>query len=140
MVGAGGWAVRKGRSYGTIIVDLRRAGGRSTSCRIAPEVPSARVAAPPAAGRGGGPGPLHGSHARAVTAAAPGALQVADRWHLLLNMRQAVERWRAHSHGRLRRRPALEDDHRPSRRLRSFKRTEPEIAAGVESRARCRAV
>ena len=46
-----------------------------------------RVAAPPPQDHHRGPGPLHGSHARAVTAAAPGALQVADRWHLLLDMR-----------------------------------------------------
>ena len=51
-------------------------------------------------------------------------------------MRQAVERWLARSHGRLRRLPALEDDRQPSRRLRAFRRTDPEIAAGVGGRAR----
>jgi len=50
----------------------------------------------------------------AATAGAPTAVQVADRWRLLLNMRQALERWLARSHARLRRLPALPDgDGRP---------------------------
>lgn len=46
-------------------------------------------------------------YTRAVGAAAPDAVQVADRWHLLLNARQATERWLAAIHGRLRQLPAV---------------------------------
>ena len=137
VVGIDDWAIRKGRSYGTIIVDLERRrpldllpdrSGSSLAAWLRRHPRVAVVARDRST-----------EYTRAMTAAAPGALQVADRWHLLLNMRQAVERWLARSHGRLRRLPALEDNHRPGRRRRAFKRTEPEIAAGVESRARWRA-
>ena len=138
VVGVDDWAVRKGRSYGTIIVDLERRrpldllpdrSGPTLSAWLRRH-PRIEVVARDRSTE----------YARAVTAAAPGALQVADRWHLLHNMRQAVERWLARSHGRLRRLPALDDDRRPGRRLRAFKRTDPELAAGVESRARWRAL
>ena len=94
------------------------------------------VVAPSPRDRRRGPGPLDGSHARAVTAGAPGALQVADRWRRLLNIRQAVERWPARSHARLRRLPAVGGGCRPGRRLCAFRRTDAEIAVGAESRAR----
>jgi transposase len=41
-------------------------------------------------------------YARAAAAGTPKARQVADRWHLLLNARQMVERWLTGTHARLR--------------------------------------
>ena len=41
-------------------------------------------------------------YARGIAAGAPQAVQRADRWHLLSNTRQMVERWTAGVHGRLR--------------------------------------
>jgi hypothetical protein len=40
---------------------------------------------------------------RAAALPAPQAIQVAGRWHLLLNARQLTERWLAGAQGRLRR-------------------------------------
>ncbi len=42
------------------------------------------------------------SYARAAQAVVPRAQQVADRWHLLLNARQMLERWLVAAHARLR--------------------------------------
>ena len=135
-IGVDDWAWRKGRSYGTLVVDLERRrpldllpdrSGPALAAwlRRHPEITA--VARDRST-----------EYARAVTSAAPKAVQVADRWHLLLNMRQAVERWLARSHGRLRRLPAPEDGQPTGGRLHAFRRTDPEIAAGVESRARWR--
>ena len=46
-------------------------------------------------------------YTRAATEAAPHALQVADRWHLLRNARDMAERWFASVYPRLRRMPSL---------------------------------
>jgi transposase len=77
-------------------------------------------------------------YARAATAGAPAALQVADRWHLLLNMRQALERWLGRVHGRLRQLPALSsgDGRQPGKRLRAYRRSAAEITMSLDSRAR----
>lgn len=92
-IGVDDWAWRKGRSYGTLVVDLERRrpldllpdrSGPALAAwlRRHPEITA--VARDRST-----------EYARAVTSAAPKAVQVADRWHLLLNMRQAVERWLA---------------------------------------------
>lgn len=41
-------------------------------------------------------------YARGATAGAPATVQVADRWHLLLNLRERLERFLERCHGRLR--------------------------------------
>ncbi len=46
-------------------------------------------------------------YARTATLAAPRAIQVADRWHLLHNAREMAERWLTSAHPRLRRLPPL---------------------------------
>ena len=53
-------------------------------------------------------------HASGIAIGAPAAVQVAGQWHLLANLRQAVERWLAGTHGRLRRLPALPDEGGPA--------------------------
>ena len=76
-------------------------------------------------------------YARAAAAAAPEATQVADRWHLLLNARQMVERWLAGAHGRLRhlgRAPSASPD--PAPRGGAFPRTRADAAASADRRTR----
>lgn len=89
-VGIDDWAIRKGQSYGTILVDLERGcvidllPGRDGSALKAwlLEHPGVEVIT-----RDRWP-----AFARAAAEAAPQARQVADRWHLLKNLREVVER------------------------------------------------
>jgi transposase len=89
-VGVDDWAIRKGQRYGTILIDLERS-------RVLDLLP----------GRDGAalktwlkdhPGVAvitrdrWAPFAQAAAEAAPQAHQVADRWHLLKNLREAVER------------------------------------------------
>lgn len=89
VVGLNDWAWKKGRSYGTICVDLER----HVPIDLLPDRPPERVVAWLAAhptiqviarDRSGG-------YKDAATRGAPQALQVADRWHLLKNLGDAVE-------------------------------------------------
>jgi transposase len=89
-VGLDDWAWRKGHYYGTIVVDLER--GRvidllpdrdqATAERWLREHPEVEVVSRD----------RWSAYAQAAANAAPGATQVADRWHLLKNLREAVER------------------------------------------------
>lgn len=90
VVGIDDWAWRKGRRYGTIVVDLER----GDVIDLLPERDSDTVAAWLKAhpgieviSRDRSP-----TYAQAATEGASGATQVADRWHLLKNLREAVER------------------------------------------------
>jgi transposase len=89
-VGIDDWAWRKGRHYGTIVVDLER--GRVID--LLPDRDSGTVKAWLAAH----PGvelisrDRWSDYAQAAAEAAPNAQQVADRWHLLKNLREAIER------------------------------------------------
>jgi hypothetical protein len=78
-------------------------------------------------------------YARGIALGAPGAAQVADRWHLLANMRQVLERWLAVAHPRLRRLPLgpdLPTGARAGLRTRPFARTGDERAARLGRRER----
>jgi transposase len=89
-VGVDDWAMRKGQRYGTILIDLERGrvldllpGRDGTALKIwLKEHPSVEVITRD----------RWAAFAQAAAEAAPQALQVADRWHLLKNLREAVER------------------------------------------------
>src|SRR6266571_5876820 len=89
VIGIDDWAKRKGHTYGTIVVDLdrhrpvdvlpdRRAETVAAWMKVHPEV---HVVARDRAE----------AYASGVRQGAPDAVQVAARWHLLKNLREAVE-------------------------------------------------
>lgn len=89
-VGIDDWATRKGHTYGTILIDLER----GTVIDLLPgrdgEALKAWLSANPQVeviSRDRWP-----AYIQAATAAAPQATQVADRFHLLMNVREAVEK------------------------------------------------
>jgi transposase len=90
VVGIDDWAWRKGQRYGTIVVDLER----SDVIDLLPDRDADTVAAWLKAH----PGielisrDRSSTYAQAATQGASQAEQVADRWHLLKNLREAVER------------------------------------------------
>ncbi|MBV9511508.1 MAG: ISL3 family transposase [Caulobacteraceae bacterium] len=132
------WAMRKGRTYGTIVVDLDRR-------RVVDLLPD-RTAETLADWLRQRPGvqviarDRSTEYARGVAMGAPDAVQVCDRWHLLANVRQAVERWLHTTHARLRRLPGppagAGTTLDPPRRDQAFRRNGPERAARAERRAR----
>lgn len=135
VLGVDDWALRKGRTYGTILVDLERR-------RVVDLLPDRRAAT--LAGwlrrhRGVRTVARDRSteYARGIALGAPRARQVADRWHLLLNLRQMAERWLAGVHHRLRHLPPVAG-HRSSsvRRTGAFPRSRTEVAAGAVERNR----
>jgi transposase len=90
VIGIDDWAFRKGRTYGTLIVDLER----QRPIDLLPTRDSAavkewllRYPTVEIITRD-----RSGEYREAATAGAPQAIQVADRWHLLHNLREAVER------------------------------------------------
>ena len=59
-------------------------------------------------------------YGRGAALGAPTAVQVADRWHLLLNTRQMVERWLARVHPRLKQLPPVVAPPTATRRTRAY--------------------
>jgi transposase len=89
VVGIDDWAWRKGQCYGTIVVDLER----GDVVDLLPDREAGTVAAwlkehpgIEVVGRD-----RSATYAEAATVGASQAVQVADRWHLLKNLREAVE-------------------------------------------------
>lgn len=90
IIGIDDWAIARGHHYGTIVVDLQRRQpiellpGRDVAT-VVPwlrATPGVEIIARDRAG----------AYAEAARTAAPAAQQVADRWHLLANLRDAIER------------------------------------------------
>jgi transposase len=90
LLGADDFAFRKGQRYGTILVDLERR-------RVIDLLPD-REAVTLASWLKAHPGvevvsrDRSPTYASAISEGAPGALQVADRFHLLMNVREALEK------------------------------------------------
>lgn len=141
ILGVDDWAMRKGRTYGTILVDLEK--------RCAVDLLEDRSAATLAAWLQERPGieviarDRSTEYAKGASEGAPNAQQVADRWHLLLNVRQMVERLLSRIHSRLRRLPTipaskeLARNMSPIKRLGAFRRTKADEERSRESRQRC---
>ena len=137
VLGIDDWAMRKGRNYGTILVDLERhqvidllpdrtSGTLENWLRAHPGV---EVIARDRSRE----------YARGVAKGAPEALQVADRWHLLLNLRQMLERLLSRLYPRLKQLPALDEAKSEvslANRRGRFPRTSAEQQASQASRTR----
>lgn len=99
VLGVDDWAWRKGQSYGTILVDLERGEvidllpGRDGEAlkQWLMEHPGVEVISRDRAS----------AYARAASEAAPKAIQVADRWHLLKNIREMLERFFERHRGKI---------------------------------------
>lgn len=134
IVGVDDWALRKGRTYGTILVDLERRRpidllpDRSASTLAARlrRDPQIQVVARDRSTE----------YARGTAMGAPDAVQVADRWHLLLNTRQMVERWLARVHPRLKLLPAVAPASPSIRRVTPYPRAPSEMLARAAARGR----
>ena len=90
VIGIDDWALAKGRSYATIVVDLERHQPISLLPDRSATTMISWLAAHPsveAITRDRSP-----EYARAAAEGAPQARQIADRWHLLQNLREGVER------------------------------------------------
>ena len=90
VVGIDDWSKRKGQTYGTILVELER--------HTVVDVLDERSAESAAEWFGQHPGievisrDRGNEYIQGATKGAPDATQVADRWHLLKNLREALER------------------------------------------------
>ncbi|MXQ14892.1 ISL3 family transposase [Microvirga makkahensis] len=138
IVGVDDWAMKKGRTYGSILVDLERRRPiellpdrtASTFSAWLRRHPTIRIIVRD-----------RPSEFENGTATASKAIQVADRWHLLLNARQMVERWLARAHVRLRRLSPINHPPVASKQgTRAYPRTRAEQAASADSRTRWQAL
>ena len=134
VLGVDDFAFRKGRTYGTILVDLEQHSvvdvlAERTSESLAKWLkahPGVEIVARDRSTE----------YARGVREGAPSAVQVADRWHLLLDLKQVLERGLGRVHVRLRRLPEVGEGHlRPSRKGPFYRSREAE-AASLDSRTR----
>ena len=132
VLGVDDWAWYRGRAWGTILVDLET--------RRPVDVLPDRTAGAVSAWLHHHPGvevvarERSTEYARAITEGAPDALQVADRWHLLHNLRQVLVRYLTSVRGRLKALPGTAD--LPSEDRRPQRRSCAERASSVSARDR----
>jgi transposase len=118
VLGVDDWALKKGQTYGTILVDLEERQvvdllpdrtAETLAEWLEVRSPIEVIARDRST-----------EYARGAALGAPAAVQVVDRWHLLQNLRQMVERWLAGIHGRLRGLPPVSGaEATPPRRIRA---------------------
>jgi transposase len=107
VLGVDDWAWKKGQTYGTILVDLEQ------HCVI--DLLTDRSADTLATWLQAHPGvevisrDRGGSYAEGARRGAPDAVQVADRWHLLANLREALQRLLTRKHTALPSMPHADD-------------------------------
>jgi transposase len=133
VIGVDDWAFKRGRTYGTIIVNLethhvidllpdRTAETLATWLQAHPKI---EIVARDRSS----------DYSAGICQGAPQAIQVADRWHLLLNLRQMLERYLTATHTILQALPISEayQSVLDQQRL-SFMRTKTERIASNKSR------
>lgn len=137
VLGVDDWAFRKGRTYGTLLVDLER----HKAIDLLPD----RTATTLATWLRAHPGitivarDRSTEYARGITEGAPEAQQVADRWHLLLNLRQMLERFVSRIYSTLKRLPVVAgsgNETKPGSERGAFPRTRGEELASQASHSR----
>lgn len=128
ILGIDDWALKKGRAYGTLLIDLEKHQVVDVLLeRTAPVVdrwlrqhPDIQVITRDRSTE----------YALGIQTGAPQVQVVADRWHLLLNLRQMLQRWLTSSRAQLEQLPVAAEV-RPllAARRGIFRRTQPEEAA-----------
>ncbi|GAB6844007.1 transposase [Methylorubrum rhodinum] len=135
VVGVDDWALRKGRTYGSFVVDPERRrpldllpdrSAETWAAWLRRELQIRLVARDRSA-----------EDARGTTLGAPVAVQVADRWHLLLNTREMIERWLARAHPRLKLLPPTMAPRLSTQRIRAYPRAPAETLARAAAVGRC---
>jgi transposase len=100
VLGVDDWAIRRGHVYGTILVDLER--GKVIDLLPGRDGPELRAWLQAHPGVEVISRDRATAYASAASEAAPDAMQVADRWHLLENVREMLERLFERHHAQLR--------------------------------------